>query len=97
VWHDRAAFHFLTDPAERDAYLAALHSCLAHDGAVVLATFAPHGPTTCSGLPVVRYTAEDLSTLLGADYTLVRSVVRTHTTPSGHEQPFTWAAFRRNH
>ena len=55
LWHDRAVFHFLTEPDERDDYLASLERSLRPDGWVVIATFGPDGPTTCSGLPIVRY------------------------------------------
>jgi len=56
VWHDRAAFHFLTDPHDRTAYVERLRIALAPGGQVIIATFAPDGPEKCSGLPVQRTT-----------------------------------------
>jgi len=57
VWHDRAAFHFLTESRDRDAYLARLKQALKIGGYVIIATFALDGPEKCSGLPVMRYDA----------------------------------------
>lgn len=95
VWHDRAVFHFLTEPADREAYLSALGEGLAPDGAVILATFAPDGPERCSGLPVRRYGVEALAAELGPGFSLVDQMREIHVTPTGAAQPFTWTAFRR--
>jgi SAM-dependent methyltransferase len=90
LWHDRAVFHFLTDPADQRAYARSLHAALAPTGHAIVATFAPDGPQTCSGLPVQRYDADALVAALGfAHGDVVRSEVRVHTTPWGAQQPFT--------
>lgn len=44
VWHDRATFHFLTEPAQRAAYVATLLRSLKPGGHAILATFALDGP-----------------------------------------------------
>jgi SAM-dependent methyltransferase len=54
VWHDRAVFHFLTDPADRRRYVELAERSLSPGGALILATFARDGPTQCSGLDVCR-------------------------------------------
>jgi trans-aconitate methyltransferase len=95
LWHDRAVFHFLVDPADQQRYLETLRVALAPAGAVVIATFAPDGPEQCSGLPVTRYSAEDLTVLLGTAFTVVATSREEHTTPAGARQPFTWVAARR--
>lgn len=97
VWHDRAAFHFLVDAAERRRYVRALARGLADDGLVIVATFAHDGPTQCSGLPVERYDAERLLDELSADVPLelVLAERQVHITPSGSEQPFTWIVAKR--
>lgn len=94
TWHDRAVFHFLTEPADRGRYLGTLRTALASGGTVVLATFAEDGPRRCSGLPVSRYSAAELTTVLGTDFTPVASERVEHRTPSGVVQPFTWVAGR---
>jgi hypothetical protein len=95
VWHDRAVFHFLTQPEDRKRYVAKLRSALATDGTAVIATFGPEGPTHCSGLPVCRYAPDDLLTELGDGFELTHSELATHTTPSGNDQQFVYASFRR--
>jgi trans-aconitate methyltransferase len=92
VWHDRAVFHFLTSPADRARYLATLRQGLRPGGGVVLATFAPDGPTHCSGLPVARYSARDLAAELGGGFTVTASRAEQHLTPAGAVQPFTWVS-----
>jgi trans-aconitate methyltransferase len=94
LWHDRAVFHFLAEPDARDAYLSTLRSAIRADGFVVIATFAPDGPQSCSGLPVTRYSADDLTGLLGVGFVLVETRREEHVTPVGVMQPFTWVAGR---
>ena len=59
IWHDRAVFHFLSDPADRASYRAHLSRTLKPGGSAIIATFGPDGPEKCSGLPVVRLLARD--------------------------------------
>src|SRR5262249_50947443 len=94
LWHDRAVFHFLVDEEDRQTYARTLRSALAHGGFVILATFAPDGPPMCSGLPVVRYSADTLADTLGATFERLEVRREEHTTPRGSTQPFTWIAGR---
>ena len=96
LWHDRAVFHFLTDPASRTAYLATMRAALQPGGTVILAAFGPDGPTHCSGLPVARYSPGGLAAALGPSFTLTGARRERHTTPDRAIQPFTWitATFR---
>ncbi|HXY28680.1 MAG TPA: class I SAM-dependent methyltransferase [Acidimicrobiales bacterium] len=94
LWHDRAVFHFLTEEADRVRYLSTLAAAVGPNAGIVLATFAPDGPEYCSGLPVVRYSAEALAAVLGNRFTVVASRREVHTTPGGVAQPFTWVAAR---
>jgi SAM-dependent methyltransferase len=95
IWHDRAAFHFLTDPADRAAYLTRLRHALSPAGHVIIGTFAADGPEKCSGLPVRRYDAEGLQQTLGKDFRLMSSHREPHTTPWGATQSFQFARFQR--
>ena len=95
LWHDRAALHFLTDPADRAAYVARLRQALMPGGHAIIGTFAPDGPEKCSGLPVVRYDADSLAGVLGPGFALLDSRRHAHLTPSGTEQRFHFATFRR--
>jgi SAM-dependent methyltransferase len=94
VWHDRAAFHFLTDEADRAAYVARLRRALRIGGHAIIATFALDGPERCSGLAVVRYSPDSLRQTLGSDFSLVASRAHTHATPWGSTQSFQFSAFR---
>ncbi|MEZ5095934.1 MAG: class I SAM-dependent methyltransferase [Nocardioides sp.] len=94
LWHDRAVFHFLTEPDERDDYRASLIRCLAPGGWVVVATFGPDGPTTCSGLPIVRYTHEALAAEFPG-FELVDTAGEDHLTPWGAAQQFTAVLLRQ--
>ncbi len=96
VWHDRAVFHFLTAPHERRAYVEAVLRAVKPGGHVIVATFAEDGPTRCSGLPVVRYSANDLHAEFGAPFTLLRHEKEEHHTPSGTAQKFVYCYCRVN-
>jgi SAM-dependent methyltransferase len=95
IWHDRAAFHFLVDPADRAAYVARLAQALAPGGHAIIGTFAIDGPEKCSGLPVRRYDPADLARELGAGFALLHSRRHDHTTPWKSEQRFQFCVFRR--
>lgn len=95
LWHDRAFFHFMVEPSDREAYLRALRRALRRDGHLVIASFGPDGPTQCSGLPVRRYSADDLSAELGAGFERLGDDLVAHHTPSGNQQQFLYAHFHR--
>jgi 2-polyprenyl-3-methyl-5-hydroxy-6-metoxy-1,4-benzoquinol methylase len=95
IWHDRAVFHFLTDPAERRAYVDLARRSVPVGGHVILATFALDGPETCSGLSVERYDAGMIAAEFSKGFTLVRKVREIHTTPWGTLQPFQYVVLRR--
>ena len=95
VWHDRAAFHFLTEPADQVAYMRVMNEALLPGGHAIIGTFAPDGPEKCSGLPVARYGAALLSERLGAGYQLLRSLIHDHRTPWGSLQRFHFGLFRK--
>jgi len=95
VWHDRAVFHFLTNPNDRQAYLNRLNESVVSGGYFIAATFAPDGPEKCSGLPVCRYSVDGLETVLGRGFKLVSNTELGHVTPSGKTQQFTLAVFQK--
>lgn len=93
VWHDRAVFHFLTEPKQRTAYVSRLAGSLRAGGHAILATFGPEGPEKCSGLPVRRYSADLLSEELGRQFVLEKSAIVDHQTPLGTTQQFLYCRF----
>lgn len=95
LWHDRAVFHFLTDPVDRRKYVETVSRTLTPDGHVVIATFAIEGPVKCSGLDVARYDAASLAAELGAGFQLREQVDEIHVTPWTTEQKFSFFRFTR--
>jgi SAM-dependent methyltransferase len=95
VWHDRAVFHFLTAAVDRRAYVAQVQRAVRPGGYVLVATFAEDGPATCSGLPVVRYSAESLHSEFGPAFRVVTTAHEDHHTPAGREQSFLYCLCRR--
>ncbi|SOC48061.1 methyltransferase family protein [Rhizobium subbaraonis] len=96
IWHDRAAFHFLTEPKAREAYIERLRMALSPGGHAIIATFAPDGPERCSGLPVVRYDPATLAETIGAPFRLVDERRCLHTTPWGSRQAFQYSVLERS-
>lgn len=95
LWHDRAVFHFLTESQQQDAYIQALTAATHSGSHAVIATFAPDGPDMCSGLPVQRWSAEDLAHRFAENFTMLSSERHEHTTPWGSVQPFTFVVLKR--
>jgi len=95
LWHDRAVFHFLTDPSDRRAYVNTLINSLEPDGHLIIATFAIGGPTKCSGLDICQYDAARMGAELGPAFELMEEVAETHLTPAGKEQRFVFLRYRR--
>ncbi|MGC1363049.1 MAG: class I SAM-dependent methyltransferase [Silvibacterium sp.] len=93
VWHDRAVFHFLAQPEQRSAYVRQLALSLKMGGHVVIATFGPDGPETCSGLATRRYDAQSLQRELGQNFRMVKSSAVDHQTPFGTMQQFLYCHF----
>ncbi|MCL4865432.1 MAG: class I SAM-dependent methyltransferase [Gemmatimonadales bacterium] len=96
LWHDRAVFHFLTDPVEQAIYVRRARQAVRHGGHLLVATFAEDGPTRCSGLDVRRYSAQELRDAFADGFAPVRAGHQEHGTPSGTIQAFTWCLFRRS-
>lgn len=95
VWHDRAVFHFLVDPADRRAYVAAASEAIPEGGHAIIGTFAPDGPERCSGLPVRRYDPEALGAEFGPGFERAEDLRHDHVTPSGAIQRFQFTVLRK--
>ncbi len=96
LWHDRAVFHFLTQAADRHAYVQQVLHAVRPGGLVIVATFAPDGPERCSGLPVMRYDPERLHAEFGAPFSLLRHEREAHYTPAGKVQQFIYCLCRKS-
>jgi 2-polyprenyl-3-methyl-5-hydroxy-6-metoxy-1,4-benzoquinol methylase len=94
VWHDRAVFHFLTEPTQREAYVRSVLNAVRPGGYVIVSTFGPEGPTKCSGLDVMRYDAEALHREFGKRFRIEESSKEIHRTPWGAAQQFVYCCCR---
>lgn len=94
VWHDRAVFHFLVSPADRQAYVSTALRAIEPGGHLIIATFAEDGPTHCSGLPVARYDALSLAAEFGNACELLQTEKEVHRTPAGKAQSFRYTLMR---
>jgi SAM-dependent methyltransferase len=95
VWHDRAVFHFITDPEDRQRYVELLKRSLPIGGHFVIGTFAKGGPEKCSGLPICQYDAVTLQAVIGSTFEAVKCSLYEHVTPSGKIQQFFFAIYQR--
>lgn len=95
LWHDRAAFHFLTQDQQIENYKRTLENSVASGGFVMLATFSKDGPTKCSGRSIKQYSKEDLQDLLQDKFELLKFKNVDHETPVGIIQDFTFCCFRK--
>lgn len=95
IWHDRAAFHFLTEPRDRLAYGECVRRAVRPGGHVIIGTFALDGPERCSGLPVLRHDHATIAQVLGGSFRLAESRTDQHRTPGGAIPRFQFSRFRR--
>lgn len=93
LWHDRAAFHFLTSPEDRRQYLDLARRTIRIGGHLIIGAFGLDGPQQCSNLSVCRYDAATLSLELGPYFRFVKERMYYHSTPSGGKQQFYFADF----
>lgn len=96
LWHDRAAFHFLTEEDDRAAYIKTVSDAVKPGGHLVVATFAEDGPLKCSGLKIVRYSPQELRAQFEGAFTFVEHQYEDHTTPFATVQRFVYCHFQRH-
>lgn len=94
-WHDRAAFHFLTEEEDIQKYRVALHQGLSPEGIAVIGTFAENGPTKCSGIAIKQYSETSMSACFQAHFEKISSQAIDHHTPFDTVQHFIFCSFRR--
>jgi trans-aconitate methyltransferase len=95
LWHDRAAFHFLTSQEQIDSYVRVVNETLAAGAFLVISTFSPTGPDKCSGLPIRKYATGELKDIFGDKMRFIKSCEDTHETPWGSTQDFVYCVFQK--
>ncbi|MCQ6959034.1 class I SAM-dependent methyltransferase [Mucilaginibacter aquariorum] len=94
LWHDRAAFHFLTTIDQINRYLSITANAVT--GYMVLGVFSETGPEKCSGLPVKRYSEQLLEEVFAGNFSKIACVKEQHITPFQTSQDFVFCTFRRH-
>ena len=92
VWHDRATFHFLTAPEQIASYLAKARQSV--NLFLTIGTFSDKGPDKCSGLPIKKYSEDELDHELSEGFSKIRCLTEDHVTPFNTKQNFLFCSFR---
>ena len=95
IWHDRAVFHFITNPEGIEKYISLCNKYINNQGILIIGTFAEDGPLKCSGLEIKRYSVDQISNLFEENFELVESFKMLHKTPFDTEQSFSFCVLRK--
>jgi hypothetical protein len=95
LWHDRAAFHFLTTEENIHQYVSVAEKSIARNGYLVLGTFSESGPKKCSGLEIKQYSEASMSETFEIAFDRIKCIREDHTTPSRAVQHFLFCSFRK--
>ncbi len=95
IWHDRAAFHFLVDEADRSGYRSAAAAAVAPHGVLIVATFATSGPERCAGLPVRRCDVASLAAEFAPHFELLEGHALRPRPGTGDQRPYVVDVLRR--
>lgn len=94
-WHDRAAFHFLTDEQEIANYLKTASQNINPEGILVIGTFSEQGPAKCSGINIRQYSETSMTERIMPYFEKINCITVDHQTPSGSIQNFIFCSFRK--
>ncbi len=95
LWHDRAAFHFLTTEDSIHKYVSTAEDALKQSGYLILGTFSESGPEKCSGLEIRRYSEASMSARFEVGFDRIKCVHENHATPFNTIQNFLFCSFRK--
>jgi SAM-dependent methyltransferase len=95
LWHDRAAFHFLTEEKEINNYVNTISKGIKPDGHLIIATFSEQGPLKCSGLFIKQYSERSMTKRLKDAFEKEKCFTTDHHTPFNTVQNFLFCSFKR--
>ncbi len=95
VWHDRAAFHFLTNKEDREKYVSIADKGLTNDGLLIVGTFSETGPLKCSGVEIQQYSEISLIEQMKSKFQKINCFTIDHTTPFNTIQNFLFCSFKK--
>lgn len=93
IWHDRAVFHFLTNPNEIEVYVRLVEKAVAKN--MVIGTFSENGPLRCSALDITQYSTSQLTQLFSSKFSVTRCLNVDHSTPFDTVQHFSFCGFQK--
>ncbi len=94
-WHDRAAFHFLTQEQEIENYIDIIQQRIKPKGILVIGTFSEQGPKKCSGIEIKQYSETTMTERLQKFFEKVKCITVDHTTPFNTIQNFIFCSFKK--
>jgi len=94
-WHDRAVFHFLTQPEDVRAYATNAAQGIRSGGILIVGTFSENGPIKCSGIEIKQYNEASMKAVFESDFEHLKCCEHLHTTPMNTEQHFIFCVFRK--
>lgn len=95
IWHDRAAFHFLTKEEDIANYVEIAGKFIKSSGYLIISTFSTNGPKKCSGLDIAQYSEDSIKKTFQKDFSHIKSFEKIHTTPFNTKQNFLFNLFKR--
>ncbi len=96
LWHDRAVFHFISNPVDQMKYKEVLLNALAPSGIVIIAAFSKNGgPSQCSGIDICPHDKESFAKIFSPEFEIINNFENKHRTPSGAIQNFSWVVLKR--
>ncbi len=93
LWHDRAAFHFLTLKEEIERYQAIVANFV--NDSLIIGTFSKNGPTRCSGLEISQYDEQELTKTHKNHFKIEDCFTTDHITPFNTIQNFQFCRFKK--
>ncbi|MFT7344242.1 MAG: SAM-dependent methyltransferase [Lentimonas sp.] len=93
LWHDRAAFHFLTTADQIKKYTDIARKSVS--GYLTIGTFSKNGPLKCSGLEISQYNENGLVNVFKDSFDKVKCITEDHTTPFDTTQNFLFCSFKK--
>ena len=95
LWHDRAAFHFLTQKSAIQNYQQAVEKGLKENGCLIIGTFSKEGPLKCSGIAIQQYSEETLTNCFSNHFNIIKTIYYKHPTPFNTMQNFVFCSFKK--
>ena len=95
LWHDRAAFHFLTAQNDINTYASTLSQSIQGNGTAIIGTFSKSGPKKCSGIDIKQYSQNEFEMVFGETFSTKGFINVDHLTPTKKEQNFNFITLEK--